>query len=199
MEQALEISNIKCANHMHLQWVQTCTVLSYLFIRGYDLYRQLFTTKSSIVCVHDNVLKRVFATFQGKGKGIGGSGVCQWHVPPSRICHCKHRVKKKKKKHYTNTQQHIQTVKVHLISMRTWYFRYFFFFFFFSRKLGKIQVCIDTRWTLIFTYTSVINPEYTAIILFCRLKFSCLRGKTVWGAFDTWMIVKQINWSRLGE
>ena len=199
MEQALEISNIKCANHMHLQWVQTCTVLSYLFIRGYDLYRQLFTTKSSIVCVHDNVLKRVFATFQGKGKGIGGSGVCQWHVPLSRICHCKHRVKKKKRKNTTQIHSNIYK-RLKFISFQCALgISVISFFFFFSRKLGKIQVCIDTRWTLIFTYTSVINPEYTAIILFCRLKFSCLRGKTVWGAFDTWMIVKQINWSRLGE
>ena len=69
MEQALEISNIKYANHMHLQCIHTCTVMAkliYLFISGYDLYRQLFTIKPSIVCVIDNVRKRVFAIFQGK-------------------------------------------------------------------------------------------------------------------------------------
>ena len=42
MEKALEISNIKRANHMHLQCVhihvQWCTELFYLFISGYDLY-----------------------------------------------------------------------------------------------------------------------------------------------------------------
>ena len=48
---------------IHVQW---CTELSYLFISGYDLYRQLFTIKPGIVCVNDNVRKRVFAIFQGK-------------------------------------------------------------------------------------------------------------------------------------
>ena len=57
---------------IHVQW---CTELSYLFISGYDLYKQLFTTKPSIVCVHDNVRKRVFAIFQGKVWGGGGAGV----------------------------------------------------------------------------------------------------------------------------
>ena len=80
MEQALEISNIKYANNMHLQCVHTCTVmaeLSYLFISGYDLYRQLFTIKPSIVCVNDNVRKRVFAIFQGKVGGVSGT----YHPP----------------------------------------------------------------------------------------------------------------------
>ena len=35
------------------------------------MYRQLFTIKPSIVCVNDNVRKRVFAIFQGK-VGEGG-------------------------------------------------------------------------------------------------------------------------------
>ena len=40
---------------------------------------------------------------RGTGRGAGGGGY-QWHVPPSRICHCKHRVKKKKTLHkYTAT------------------------------------------------------------------------------------------------
>ena len=77
MEQALEISNIKYANHMHLQCVHTCTELSYLFISGYDLYRQLFTIKPSIVCMNDNVRKMVFAIFQGKVGGVSDT----YHPP----------------------------------------------------------------------------------------------------------------------
>ena len=53
MEQALEISNIKYANHMHLQCVHTCTVMAkliYLFISGYDLYRQLFNQTQYCLC-----------------------------------------------------------------------------------------------------------------------------------------------------
>ena len=58
--------------------------LSYLFISGYDLYRQMFTTKPSIVCVHDNVRKSVFAIFQGKwgdGAGRGGGGASGTYQP----------------------------------------------------------------------------------------------------------------------
>ena len=59
-----------------MQW---CTELSYLYIIGHDLYRQLFTIKPSIVCVNDNVRKRVFAIFQGK---VGG--VIDTYHPPER-------------------------------------------------------------------------------------------------------------------
>ena len=60
---------------IHVQWY---TELSYLFISGCDLYRQLFTIKPSFVCVNDNVRKRVFAIFLG-GKVGGVSGT--YHPP----------------------------------------------------------------------------------------------------------------------
>ena len=105
MEQALEISNIKYVNHMHLQCVHTCCLIS-----GYDLYRQLFTTKPS--------------NFPGEGgRGVGGgggavSGTYMYHPPESATVSSK-KQKKKKQKQNTNTQLHMQTVKVHLISMGT--------------------------------------------------------------------------------
>ena len=57
--------------------VQGCTEQSYLFISGYGLYRQLFAIKPSTVCVNDNVRKRVFVIFQGKGGGVSDT----YHPP----------------------------------------------------------------------------------------------------------------------
>ena len=57
--------------------------LSYLFIGGHDLHSQLLTTKSSIVCVHDNVRKRAFAIFQGKLRRGGGGASSTYHTPES--------------------------------------------------------------------------------------------------------------------
>ena len=159
---------------IHVQW---CTELSYLFISGYDLHRQLFATKPSIVCVHDNVRKRVFAIFLGMGRGSGDVPVACTTLPNLPLLAQSKRNKTNKTPHkHSYMYKRLKFISfqcapdVSVISI---------FFFFFFRNLVKIQVCIETRWTLVFTYKSVINPEYTAIILFCRLKFDCLRGKTV--------------------
>ena len=45
MEQALEISNIKYANHMHLQCVHTCTVM---YRAALSIYQWIWSVKTTV-------------------------------------------------------------------------------------------------------------------------------------------------------
>ena len=76
MEQALEISNIKCENHMHLQCVHTCTVmyscLIYLSVDMICIDKCLQPNPVLFVCMI--TCGKAYSQFSRGSEGVGGMG-----------------------------------------------------------------------------------------------------------------------------